>query len=66
MSGISYPMEAWVKKAYLIGVDLGASGTKAALYRTDGTLVGGPARSPRSIVCWWGGGSSRAEPVEAR
>jgi len=28
-----------VKKTYLIGVDLGTSGTKAALYRTDGTLV---------------------------
>ena len=32
-------MEAWLKKSYLIGVDLGTSGTKAALYRTDGTLV---------------------------
>ena len=28
-----------MKKSYLIGVDLGTSGTKAALYRTDGTLV---------------------------
>jgi xylulokinase len=28
-----------LKKSYLIGVDLGTSGTKAALYRTDGTLV---------------------------
>ena len=28
-----------MKKAYLIGVDLGTSGTKAALYRTDGMLV---------------------------
>ena len=28
-----------MKKTYLIGVDLGTSGTKAALYRTDGTLV---------------------------
>ena len=28
-----------VEKTYLIGVDLGTSGTKAALYRTDGTLV---------------------------
>ena len=26
-------------KTYLIGVDLGTSGTKAALYTTDGTLV---------------------------
>jgi molecular chaperone DnaK (HSP70) len=32
-------MEDRLKKAYLIGVDLGTSGTKAALYRTDGTLV---------------------------
>ena len=31
------PLEVWLKKAYLIGVDLGTSGTKAALYRTDGT-----------------------------
>ena len=28
-----------MKKSYLIGVDLGTSGTKAALYRTDGTLI---------------------------
>jgi len=26
-------------KKYLIGVDLGTSSTKAALYKTDGTLV---------------------------
>lgn len=28
-----------MKKEYLIGVDLGTSGTKAAIYRTDGTMV---------------------------
>ena len=27
------------KKKYLVGVDLGTSGTKAALYQTDGKLV---------------------------
>jgi len=30
-----------VSEKYLIGVDLGTSGTKAALYRPDGTLVAG-------------------------
>jgi hypothetical protein len=34
-----------LKKTYLIGVHLGTSGIKAALYRTDGTLICGPARS---------------------
>ena len=28
-----------MNEKYLIGVDLGTSSTKAALYRTDGTLV---------------------------
>ena len=28
-----------MQKKYLVGVDLGTSGTKAALYQTDGTLV---------------------------
>ena len=55
-----------MKKSFLIGVDLGTSGTKAALYRTDVTLVAeagdriieitsarvGPAKSPRSTRCW--------------
>jgi molecular chaperone DnaK (HSP70) len=29
---------------YLIGVDLGTSAVKAALYRPDGTLLAGPWR----------------------
>src|SRR5512135_1923302 len=32
-----------MEKRYLIGVDLGTSGTKAALYRIDGTLVSNAA-----------------------
>ena len=28
-----------MQKKYLVGVDLGTSGTKAALYQTDGKLV---------------------------
>jgi xylulokinase len=33
-----------MKEKLLIGVDLGTSGTKASLYRPDGTLVAGAAR----------------------
>jgi molecular chaperone DnaK (HSP70) len=45
--------ENTMQKKYLIGVDLGTSGTKAALYQIDGKLVaeasqGGPSLLPQA------------------